>query len=140
MRHWNSPAAVIWMYRPTPSRAWCERLRVDPCPNCPRPQLKSQLVVTFGDHVFQSHPCFTIHYAHNEILEQSSCCDMDIQTHTVTSLVRKAHNETLEQSSCCNMDVQTHTVTSLVLKVGLLKPKLPPPTTEKPACGDFLRP
>eukprot|EP00956_Cyclotella_meneghiniana_P029112 scaffold69573_cov46-Cyclotella_meneghiniana.AAC.1 len=28
MRHWNSPAAVIWMYRPTPSRAWCERLRV----------------------------------------------------------------------------------------------------------------
>eukprot|EP00956_Cyclotella_meneghiniana_P024076 scaffold48013_cov78-Cyclotella_meneghiniana.AAC.1 len=83
MRHWNSSAVVMWMYRPTPSpRAWCERLGCS-SQNCPHPQLKSQLVVTVGDNEFQSHPCFTIHYAHNKTLEQSSCCDMDIQTHTV---------------------------------------------------------
>eukprot|EP00956_Cyclotella_meneghiniana_P015655 scaffold24098_cov48-Cyclotella_meneghiniana.AAC.2 len=83
MRHWNNPAAVIWIYRPTPSRSTGAKGWVDPCPNCPHPQLKSQLVVTDGDNEFQSHPCFTIHYAHNKTLEQSSCCDMDIQTHTV---------------------------------------------------------
>eukprot|EP00956_Cyclotella_meneghiniana_P020056 scaffold34948_cov74-Cyclotella_meneghiniana.AAC.10 len=89
MRYWNSPAAVIWMYKPTPSRAWCESWLGCSSQNCPHPQLKSQLVVTVGDRECQSHPCFTIHYTHNETLEQSSCCDMDVQTHIVTSLVQR---------------------------------------------------
>eukprot|EP00956_Cyclotella_meneghiniana_P015593 scaffold23961_cov36-Cyclotella_meneghiniana.AAC.1 len=76
MRHWNSAAAVIWMYRPELSPAWCERLGCS-SQNCPHPQLKSQLVVTIGDCDFQSHPCLSIHYIHNDTLEQCCCCDMD---------------------------------------------------------------
>eukprot|EP00956_Cyclotella_meneghiniana_P031520 scaffold82984_cov54-Cyclotella_meneghiniana.AAC.1 len=64
MTLWNSAAAVIWMYRPTSSPAWCERLGCS-SQNCPHPQLKRQINVTVGDCEFQSHPCLTIHYTHN---------------------------------------------------------------------------
>eukprot|EP00956_Cyclotella_meneghiniana_P027757 scaffold63066_cov43-Cyclotella_meneghiniana.AAC.1 len=35
---------------------------------------------TVAESEFQSQPCFTIHYTHDEALEQSSCCRMGKKT------------------------------------------------------------
>ena len=51
--------------------------------------VKCQLVVTIVDNVSQSDPCQIIHYTHDEWLEQSRCCDVDLQTQTDTIFVFK---------------------------------------------------
>ena len=87
MRHWIGQAAVIWLYGSKLTHSWCESERGGTSSqNRPHQQLGSQLVETIVDNEFQSHDhdSPTIHYTYDEILDQSSCCDMAvwIQTHT----------------------------------------------------------
>ena len=76
MRHWISQAAVMRLYGSKHTHSWFERECGASSQNRPHQQLSSQLVETIVDNEFQSHDSPTIYHIHDEILDQSSCCDM----------------------------------------------------------------
>eukprot|EP00956_Cyclotella_meneghiniana_P019793 scaffold34399_cov54-Cyclotella_meneghiniana.AAC.6 len=63
------------------------------------------------DNEFQSHPCFHIQYTYNEILEQSSCCDVGGM-------------------------IPSHAILSWCGRWGYIKPTFYPAVAEVVACGD----
>ena len=84
-RHWDGPAAVVWMLWSTQSLPW-------PCSLgatrqlSPLLELKIQPVETLAGNAFQSKPHNIIQYIHNETLGWSSSNGMDVMVHTVTTL------------------------------------------------------
>ena len=111
MRHWNRKATVKWVHTannpPNLGGNWKPQ-----CQNCQHPCLKSQLGVIISKDEFQSQPCLTIYYTHDETLELTSCCEMG------------AHS-------------QTHPI--LVWNMGTSMPKLSPSMSLKSAWGDHSR-
>ena len=71
MRHWNSQDPVAGVKGSKHSQSWCEKWGPQSENSNLVLHLKSQQVVTIVDNEFQSQPCLTIQYTHNETLEQS---------------------------------------------------------------------
>ena len=85
MRHWDGPAAMVWMKWSTQSLTW-------PCSLVATRQvsllleLKIQPVETLAGNAFQSKHHNIIQYIHNETLGWSSSNGLDEMVHTVTTL------------------------------------------------------
>ena len=88
MRHWNRQAAVKWVHTAKLTQSWCGKWKPQ-CQNCSHPCLKSQLGVIILEVEFQSQPCLTIYYTHDETLEQAKYCEMGAHIQTDPILVWK---------------------------------------------------
>eukprot|EP00956_Cyclotella_meneghiniana_P030221 scaffold75472_cov71-Cyclotella_meneghiniana.AAC.1 len=92
MRHWDGPAAVVWMSWSTQSLIPWPCSLGDTRQLFPLKEDKIQPVETLVGNTFQSKPHIIIQYIHNETLGWSSSSGMDVMVHTVTDLaLRLAH-------------------------------------------------
>ena len=85
MRHWDSPAAMVWMFRFTQQLIWPSSVRGNNRNFHPY-TLKIQPVETIAGKAFQSRPHNIIQYILNETLGQSSSNGLDVQVHPATDL------------------------------------------------------
>eukprot|EP00956_Cyclotella_meneghiniana_P014760 scaffold22240_cov46-Cyclotella_meneghiniana.AAC.1 len=83
MRHWDSPAAMVWMKSSTQTMTWPHSVRAT-TELFTLPALKIKPVETLAGKAFQSRPHIIIQHIHNETLGQSSSYGLDVKLHMVT--------------------------------------------------------
>ena len=86
MRHWDGPAAMVWMFWSTQSLTWPCSLGATRRQLSPLPELKIQPVETLDGKAFHSKLHNIIQYIHDETLGWSSSNGLDVMVQTVTDL------------------------------------------------------